>query len=110
MILKIIENYTNSLAAEKNSSLNERIVLDNQEQVNIADIFEYKTLLIRDIESKKLELVERIEPISTVNFGKSQVVQKSFFGKNIVLIPITLLLGFFFISFLNYLNKKAKEL
>lgn len=107
---EIIVNYTNSLATKGNKAIDDRIVLDNQEQVNIADIFDYKTLLIRDIETKKLELVERVKPISIVNFGKSQVVQKSFFGKNVVLIPITLLLGFFFISFLNYLNKKSKEL
>lgn len=107
---KIIENYTNSLATEKNSSLNERIVLDNKEQVNIADLFEYKNRLIRDIETKKLELEENVNPVSIINFGRPQIVQKSFFGKSIVLIPIVLLLGFFFISFLNYLNRKAKEL
>lgn len=107
---EIIINYTNSLATKGSTAVTERIVLDNQEQVNIADIFEYKTLLIRDIEAKKLELVKLAEPISVVNFGKSQVVQKSFFGKNIVLIPMILLFLFFFISFVRYLNIRSKEL
>lgn len=107
---EIISNYTNSLGAKGNSTISDRIVLDNQEQVNIADLFEYKNLLIRDIEAKKIELMERTEPISIINFGKPQVVRKSLFGKNIVLIPVLLILLFFSISFLRFLNKKTKEL
>ncbi|WP_339835492.1 hypothetical protein [uncultured Maribacter sp.] len=107
---EIIANYTNSLAARGNKSLNERIVLDNQEQVNIADLFEYKNLLIRDTETKKIELEQRTEPISIINFGHPQLVQKSFFGKNIVFMPLFFLMLFFLASFLKFLNKKAKEL
>ena len=106
---EIIANYTNSLAAKGNNSMSERIVLDNQEQVNIADLFEYKNRLIRDTELKKLELEEQTEPISIINFGKTQVVQKSFFGKNIILIPIIFLVVFFLLSFLIYLNRKSLE-
>ena len=107
---EIIANYTNSLAAKGNTSVSDRIVLDNQEQVNIADLFEYKNMLIRDIESKKLELVEKTEPVSVINFGKPQMVQKSFFGKNIVLIPLVLVAGYFLVSFLLYLNQKSRTL
>ncbi len=107
---EIIANYTKSLAAKENAAASERIVLDNQEQVNIADLFEYKNRLIRDIELKKLELEEQTEPISVINFGKTQVVRKSFFGKNIILIPMIFLMAFFLISFLIYLNRKSKEL
>lgn len=107
---EIITNYTNGLAIERNNLLSERIVLDNQEQMNITDLFEYKNLLIKDIETKKLELEERAEPVSIINFGKSQVVQKSFFGKNIILIPLVFLVIFFLVSFLVYLNKKSKEI
>jgi hypothetical protein len=107
---EIISNYTNSLAEKGKNSIGERIVLDNQEQVNIADLFEYKNLLIRDIELKKLELEERSEPVSIVNFGQPQMVQKSFFGKKIVIIPVVLLLIYFSLSFVLYLNEKAKEL
>jgi len=107
---KIIENYTNGLASKGNSSSSDKIILDNQEQVNIADIFEYKTGLIRDIESKKLELEERIEPVSIINLGQPQVEQKSFFGKSIVLIPIIFISAFFILSALIYLDKKSKSI
>ncbi|WP_240042632.1 hypothetical protein [Maribacter aurantiacus] len=107
---KIITNYTNNLASRNNAVSSERIILDNQEQVNIADLFEYKNLLIRDIEIKKLELAEQTEPISIINFGKSHEVQKSFFGKNLVLIPSILIVVFLFVSFLVYLNQKSKTL
>tara|TARA_R110001606_G_scaffold393219_3_gene562955 strand:- start:1897 stop:2892 length:996 start_codon:yes stop_codon:yes gene_type:complete len=107
---QIITNYTTGLASKGNTSSNERIVLDNQEQVNIADIFEYKTGLIRDIETKKLELEERKEPVSVINLGQPQVEHKSFFGKSIVLIPIIFVSVFFILSALVYLNKKAKSI
>lgn len=107
---EIISNYTNSLGEKGNNTISDRIVLDNQEQLNIADLFEYKNLLIRDIEAKKIELMELTEPISIINFGKSQVVRKPLFGKNIVLIPAVLLVLFFLISFLKFLNKKTKDL
>ncbi len=98
------------MATEKNNSLNERIVLDNQEQVNIADLFEYKNRLIRDIETKKLELEENVNPVSIINFGRPQIVQKSFFGKSIVLIPLVFVSMFFLVSLLRYLNKKSSEI
>ncbi|WP_430428610.1 hypothetical protein [Maribacter litoralis] len=107
---KIIENYTNGLASKGNSSSSDKIILDNQEQVNIADIFEYKTGLIRDIESKKLELEEHIEPVSIINLGQPQVEQKSFFGKSIVLIPIIFISAFFILSALIYLDKKSESI
>lgn len=107
---EIILNYTNNLASKNNNVSSERIILDNQEQVNIADLFEYKNLLIRDIETKKMELVEQTKPISVINFGNPQEVQKSFFGKNLVLIPILLIGLFFVFSIFKYLNKKSLEL
>jgi hypothetical protein len=107
---EIISNYTKGLASKGPITGSERIVLDNQEQMNIADLFEYKNLLIKDIEAKKLELVEHTRPINIINFGKTQVVQKSFFGKNIILIPLILIVIFFIISILIYLNRKSRML
>ncbi len=71
--------------------------------------FNLKNSLIQDIESKKIELEDRTEVIKVINFGKSQPVRKSFFGKAIVIIPIGLIGLFFLASFLRYLNKKALE-
>lgn len=107
---EIIKNYTRSLGSETTSTVNERIVLDNKEQVNITDVLEYKSMLIRDIESKKLELKERTEPVSVINFGKPQRVQKSFFGKKVVFVPLVLLGLFFIVSLLIYLNEKSKTM
>ncbi|MDF4201472.1 hypothetical protein PXD56_00805 [Maribacter sp. SA7] len=107
---EIIENYTDGLVSNKDNSSTERIVLDNQEQVNIADLFEYKTSLIRDIETKRLELEERIAPVSIINMGQPQVEQKSFFGKSIVLIPVIFVSVFFILSVLVYLNRKSKSI
>lgn len=107
---QIITNYTKGLVNNGGFSSNDKIVLDNQEQVNIADIFQYKTGLIRDIETKKLELEERKEPVSIINLGQPQVEQKSFFGKSIVLIPVIFVSVFFMLSALVYLNRKAKSI
>lgn len=107
---EIIKNYTNGLASKSNTTVSERIVLDNQEQVNIADLFEYKNRLIRDIEVKKLELKQNIDAVNIINFGKPQVVQKSFFGKNIVLLPLLFIGAFFLVSFLGYLNRRSRDL
>ncbi|WP_282178795.1 hypothetical protein [Maribacter stanieri] len=107
---RIITNYTTGLASKGSSSSSDRIVLDNQEQVNIADIFEYKTGLIRDIETKRLELEERTVPVSIINLGQPQVEQKSFFGESLVLIPIIFVSVFFILSVLVYLNKKSKSI
>ena len=106
----IIVNYTNGLVAKPDSAISDRIVLDNKEQVNIADIFKYKTQLIQDIESKKLELVQQNETAIIINFGKPQAVQKSFFGKNIILIPVLFIGLFFIISFFRFLNARSKIL
>ena len=87
-----------------------RIVLDNEDQLDITGLLNLKNNLIRDIERKKLELQGQKEAIRIINFGKTQEVQKSFLGKNIVLTPSILLLVFFFIDFLKYLNRKSKEM
>ena len=106
----IIVNYTKGLVAKPDSAISDRIVLENKEQVNIADIFKYKTQLIQDIESKKLELVQQNETAIIINFGKPQAVQKSFFGKNIILIPVLIIGLFFIISFFRFLNARSKIL
>ncbi|MFX0556036.1 hypothetical protein ACOCEA_04520 [Maribacter sp. CXY002] len=107
---EIISNYAKKMVRDDNVSSNDRIVLDNQETVNITGLFSLKNNLIQDIESKKLELIRINEPIKVINLGKPQVVQKSFFGKNIVLIPLLFLTIFFLMSFIKFLNKKTKEL
>jgi hypothetical protein len=107
---EIISNYAKKMGADNAPVGNERIVLDNKESVNITGLFDLKNTLIRDIESKKIELEDRTEVIKVINFGKSQPVQKSFFTKGIVIIPIGLVGLFFLVSLIGFLNKRAQQL
>ena len=107
---EIITSYTTKMAEKDEMVGNDRIVFDNQETVNITGLFSLKNSLIQDIESKNLELQERTDPIKIINFGKPQQVQKAFFGKNIVLIPLIFVGLFFLVSLLKYLNNKSSEL
>ena len=106
----IITNYSNKMGSQDNKSEYDRIILDNQETVNITGLFSLKNDLIRDIEIKNLELLKNKKAIQIINFGKPQQVQKSFFGKKIFLVPSILLGMFFTFSLLRYLNKKSQEL
>ena len=107
---ELITNYSKKLAQKDNGSNEGRIVLDNEEQLDVKGLFELKNDLIRDTENKKLELQKSAEAISIINFGRPQQVQKAFYGKNIVLFPIILIGMFFLFSFLKYLNGKALEM
>ncbi len=107
---EIITSYAKKMAENDEMVGNDRIVLDNQETVNITGLFGLKNSLIQNIESKNLELEQRTDPIKIINFGKPQEVQKAFFGKKIVLIPMVFVGLFFFFSFLKYLNKKSLDL
>ena len=107
---EIITSYAKKMGKNDEMGGNDRIVLDNQETVNITGLFDFKNGLIKDIESKNLELEQRTDPIKIINFGKSQQIQKAFYGKNIVLFPTILIGVFFLFSFLKFLNRKALEI
>ena len=107
---EIITNYSKTITQNNSSSGTDRIVLDNQERVDITGLLKLKSVLIKEIESKKIELKNRTEIIKVVNFGKTQEDRKSFFGKEVILIPLILLGLFFLYSFVKYLNKKSREL
>lgn len=106
----LIATYSDKMAQEPIPSAEGRIVLDNEEKINITGLFDLKNKLIQDSERKKLELEERTEGVSVLNFGKSQQVQKSFFGKKVVFIPLVLVSLFFIFSIIRYLNRKSAEL
>ena len=105
----LINNYTNKMLKEQ-ATTEGRFVLENQEPLNIPSLFSLKNSLIQDTESKKLELEQRQDAITVVNFGKPHKVQKPLFQKRITLVPLAFIGVFFLISFLRYLNRKAKEM
>ena len=107
---EIITSYAKKMGQKDEMAGNDRIVLDNQETVNITGLFDLKNNLIKDIESKNLELEQRTDPIKIINFGKPQQIIKPLFRKNIVLFPLILIGIFFLFSFLKYLNRKALEM
>ncbi len=107
---EIITSYAKKMAENDEMVGNDRIVLDNQETVNITGLFDLKNNLIQDIESKYLELEQRTDPIKVINFGKPQQVQKSVFKKSFVLFPLLLISLFFLSSIIKYLNRKAIKL
>jgi hypothetical protein len=107
---EIISNYSMKMINQDNISGNDRIVLDNQETVNVTGLFSLKNELIKDIETKNLELLENTEAIKIINFGNGQQVKKSFFGNKIVLMPLAMIGMFFLFSFLKFLNRKAEVL
>lgn len=107
---ELITRYADKMTANESQLGDQRIVLDNEKELDVAQLFELKNNLIRDIERKKIELRERKEAISIINFGKPHEVQKSFFGQKYVLIPLILIAIYFFIDIIKYLNRKTKEI
>ncbi len=105
----LIRNYTDRLAREQSGSSGQ-LMLEDEESLDVPSLFELKNELIRASEEKKLELVRRKTPIRVVNFGKPHKINKSLFGKRIVLIPSLLLLAFFLVSIIRYLNAQAERL
>jgi len=93
---QIIANYSARIGQQDTSSGEGKIVLENEERLNITGLFDLKNNLIHDMERKKLELLEQKEAISIVNFGKPQEVIKPFYGKKIVLLPLILVSLFFY--------------
>ena len=105
----LIANYSSKMLSE-NTATEGRIVLDNEQQLNVPQLFSLKNELIRDTESKRLELERRKDAITIINFGKPQKIIKPLYKKNIFLFPLIYIGIFFLISFFRYLNKKATEM
>ena len=106
---RLIDNYTNKLAKEQGGG-DGRLILENQETLDVPSLFELKNQLIRDTETKKLDLEMKKNAITVVNFGNPYTVQKPLFRKNMILFPILFLGAFFLLAFIRFLNRRAKEL
>ena len=107
---ELITNYTKNLGESAGRTSEGTLVLDNEKSLDVPGLLNLKNGLIKEIERKKLELVEQQDVINIINLGKSQQVTTTFFNKRIVAIPTYLVLAFFLVSFIGYLNKKSNEL
>jgi hypothetical protein len=105
----LINNYTEQMTREQGGTEG-RLVLENQEPLNVPSLFELKNQLIRDTESKRLELDTKKEAITIVNFGKPHKIIKPLFQKNYVVFPLVFIGGFLLISLILFLNRKSFEL
>ncbi|MCO5724221.1 hypothetical protein [Robiginitalea marina] len=106
---QLINNYTEQMNREQGGTEG-RLVLENQEPLNVPSLFELKNQLIRDTEAKRLELDMKQEAITIVSFGKPHKVIKPLALKNIVLFPLLFIGGFLVVSMVRYLNRKSMEL
>ena len=106
---KLIHNYTERMLRESVSSPGQ-FVLENEESLDVPALFDQKNRLVREIEDKKLEIIRRQNAIRVVSFGQPHRVIVPVYGKKIVYIPLLLILGFFLLSFIKYLNTKAANL
>ena len=104
----LISNYSEKILEEKNAAEG-RLVIENQESLDIPALISLKNNLIRDTELKKIELEQREEPVTIVNFGEAYRLQKPLLLKNIVFYPIIFVSIFLMISLLLFLNRKAVE-
>ena len=64
--MRLITRYSDKMASTESQFTDQRIILDNEKQLDIAELFELKNSLIRDIERKKLELQEQKDAISII--------------------------------------------
>lgn len=106
---ELVANYSNGLADRESKSTQGMVFLENENNLNIPTLLSLKNGLIKEMENKQIEMAEQKDAISIINFGKTQVVKKPLFGKNLVLFPIILLGAYFVLSFISYLNRKTKE-
>ncbi len=106
----LIANYSKGLAAQsKKPSDGGTIYMEKEQSLNVPSLLSLKTVLAKEIEEKRLDLVSTTKIIEIINISSSHEVRKQFFSKNIVFIPSLLLFFFFFFSFIKYLNRKAQE-
>ncbi len=106
----LIASYADKLAEKDKTTTSGTISFDTEEKVDVTGLFNLKNDLLKDTENKKVDLKTRTEAVKVINFGKPQQVQKTFYGKKIVLIPLIFVGLFFLVSFLKFLNKKSSEI
>ncbi|VAW17601.1 hypothetical protein MNBD_BACTEROID03-1967 [hydrothermal vent metagenome] len=105
---KLITNYTNSLLVQKDNSSGSSVYLEKENE--FTSLLELKNDLIKEIEEKKVEILNQANVLNIINLGKSQKLKKPFFNKRIVATPTYLVLAFFLFSIFGYINRKAKEI
>ncbi|GGD49978.1 hypothetical protein [Muriicola marianensis] len=105
---RLIKNYSETLLKEQAAS-DGRLVLENQESLDVPSLFNLKNNLLRDTETKKIELVKRKDAVTVISFGQAYKPQKPLLLKKIVFYPLIFVSIFLLFSLIVYLNGKAGE-
>ena len=105
----LVDNYTTKLGSNT-ERLSEGTVYLAENNLNITDLLNLKNRLIKDVEEKKLDLVEQKKVIKIINFGKSQQSRLSLTQNKTIIYPLILILGYFLVALVIGVNRKAKEL
>lgn len=107
----LVSGYSDQLSKGMEAPTGQGILLfDKEKGLDITSLLALKNRLIKEIEDKRVELVEEKEPISIINFGKTQVVKTQFLNKSLTMVPLILLGAFFLWSLITYLDRKSSEL
>ena len=105
----LISGFSKQLAEEKSLSQG-TMVLDTEEGLDVTGLLSFKNLLVKEIEVKKLDIIEQSKIINVINIGKTQKVSVPIYSQGMTIVPI-ILLGFFVLySILKFLNRKANEM
>lgn len=106
---ELISNFSEGLKSGQTQT-GQGMMLEGENGTDISRLLSFKSHLIKETEQKQVELAELSNAVSILSLGKTHVIKKVFFTKNIVLIP-ALLLGLFFLgSLILYLNRKSIEM
>lgn len=106
---ELISNFSESLKSAPNQT-GQGMLLEGENGTDISGLLSFKSHLTKETEQKQIELAELNNAVSILSLGKTHVVKKFFFTKNIVLIPLVLISLFFMASLISYLNRKSIEM
>ncbi|MFS4492752.1 hypothetical protein [Maribacter sp. 2308TA10-17] len=107
---QLVDNYSKALLAEKQKSGTGVVYMEKENTLNVPSLLNLKDVLSKEIEDKQIEMAHQTGVLSILNFGKTQEVKKTFFNQTYFLIPSLLIGAFFLLSFVQYLNRKSKEI
>ena len=105
---ELIDGYTMNLGERERTE--GTLVLSEEDQLDIPGLLRLKNGLIKDTETKRIEIQQNKDAIRIISFGSTQEVIKPLFSKFIFWIPAMLVVFYLLWDLSKYLNRKATEL
>lgn len=107
---ELISNYSEGLAKKESRQNGGAVYLDSENSLDVSNLLILKNKLIKELEEKKIALLEQDKVIKIINLGSPQKEKQPFLLKKFVMFPILFVGLFFLVSLLIRINKKAKEI